>query len=93
MWWSIYVVVEEGEWQARDERLHPEADLAQLYGHRVGVHPVDAAPDDVAQGLAGGLGRGLAVPGTDSGEALGDAVRGGDEEVAAAARRVADLEV
>ena len=32
-------MVEEGEWQAGHEGLHPKAHLAQLYGHRVHVPP------------------------------------------------------
>ena len=47
------VVVEEGERLAGLEGLHPEADLAQLDGHRVDVDAVEAAADDVAQGVRG----------------------------------------
>ena len=42
---------------------------------------------------ADGLGRGLLVAGADRGEALGDAVGGGDQEVAGARGRVEDLQV
>ena len=38
------------------------------------------------------VGRGLVVAGADGGEPAGQAVGGGDEEVAAAAGRVADLQ-
>jgi len=87
------VAVEEGEGPAGVEGLQPQRHLAQLDRHRVHVHPVEAAGDDVAQGGAKRLGRGLLLAGPDGGEALGDAVGGGDEEVAGAAGGIADGEV
>lgn len=85
-------MLEEGEGLAGLEGLHPEAHLAQLDGHGVHVHAVEAVADDVAQGRAGGLGGRLLVARADGGEAPGDPVGGGDQEVAAPAGRVADLE-
>ena len=79
-----------GQRLARLEGLEPEADLAQLDGHRVDVDAVEAAADDVAQRGSDGRRRGLLVAGADGGQALGDPVGGGDEEVAGAARRVDD---
>ena len=88
MWWSRK---ERGP--AGDERLHPKAHLAQLGSHGIDVHPVEAATDHVAQRLTRRVGRGLVVAGADGGQTPGHAVGGGDQEVPATDRRVADLEV
>ena len=82
---ALDVGVEEGQGLAGLERLEPEADLAQLDRHRVDVDGVEAVADDVAQGRADGLGGRLLVAGADLRQALGDAVGGGDQEVAGAA--------
>ena len=55
------VGVEERERQAGLHGLHPQAHLAQLDGHRVEVHAVDAAADDLPQRVAVLGGRGRAV--------------------------------
>ena len=84
------VSVEEREWSSRLEGLHPEADLAQLDGHGVEVHAVDAASDDVAQGALHVWGAGFEAVAADLGESVGGAACGGDEEVSRAAGGVHD---
>jgi hypothetical protein len=83
------VVLEERQGLAGFEGFEPEVDFAEFDGHGVDVDAVEAAPDDVAEGLADGL-RGGFVAGADGGEAAGHPVGGGDQEVVAAAGGVAD---
>ena len=90
---ALDVGVEERERLAGLEGLEPEADLAQLDGHRVEVDGVDAVGDDVAQGMADGGGGGLALARADRRQALGEPVGGGDEEVPGARGRVDDREL
>ena len=90
---DLDVVVEERERLARLQGLHPEADLAELDRHRVQVDAVDAPADDVPLGM---LDRGqarLVVAGAEPGQVLGHPLGRGDQEVAAAAGRVADLQI
>ena len=87
------VVVEERERLARLQGLHPEADLAQLDRHRVEVHAVDATADDVALGVLDRAQARLVVARAEPGQLLGHPLGRGDQEVAAAAGRVADLQV
>ena len=91
---ALDVVVEEAERLAGLERLHPQADLAQLHGHGVDVDAVDAVADDVAQGVPERRrAPGSSSPVRTAGQVAGEAVGGGDQEVAGAAGRVEDLEV
>ena len=87
------VVIEEGERLAGFQGFQPQAHPAQLDGHGVDVHAVEAAADDVAEGGAGGLGAGFLLAGAGRGHAPRQAMGGGDQEVAGADGRVADLEV
>jgi len=86
------VMFQEGQRPAGLQGLQPEVDFAQFHGHGVDVHAVDAPADHVAQGVLDGFGCGFVLAGADGGESLGDAVGGGDEEVAAAAGGVADFD-
>jgi len=70
------VVVEEAQRPAGVERLQPQADLAQLDGHLVQVNAIEAAADDIAQGVAAG----------------GQPVGRGDEEVAGAGGGINDFD-
>ena len=75
MWWSR----NESGLPGSRASIH-RADLAQLDGHRVDVHAVDAVADHVAQGLADGLGRRLLFAGAGGSQPLGDTMGGGDQE-------------
>ena len=89
------VVVEEGERLAGFQRFEPQAHAAQLGGHRVDVHAVEAAADHVAQGVLVEERRGFALAlrqRAHAGQVPGQPVRRADEEVAGADGRVADLE-
>ena len=88
-------MVEEGKGLAGLEGLEPEGDLAELDGHGVDVHAVEAVADDVAQGglveERGGLG--LAIGhGAGAREVSGEAMGGPDEEMTGAAGHVTGLE-
>src|SRR5664279_1930380 len=80
--------VEEGEWAGAVEGFEPERDLGDLDGEVVEVDAVDAALDGVGGGGANGLGPGFGVASADGGEGGGDPACGGDDEVAAADRRI-----
>ena len=90
------VVVEEGERLAGLQGLQPQAHAAELGGHRVPVHAVEAAADHVAERVLMEQRGGLAVArrmGAHAGQMAGEAVGGADQEVAGADSGVADLEV
>ena len=94
---DLDVGVEEAERPAGLHALQPQADLGQLGGHRVEVDAVDAAVDHVVHGVLLVDDRRLGVTaaaaaGSHRGEPSGDALGGGDEEVPAAASRIADRE-
>jgi hypothetical protein len=85
-------VVEEGKWLAGLERLHPQGHLAELDGHLVDIHAVDAPADHVTEGAAHRLGGRFLVACSDPGQAPGNAVGRGDEKVPATTGGIADLE-
>src|SRR5439155_17666400 len=72
---GLDTVLQEREWLAWFQRLHPEGDLAELDGHRIHIDAVDAVANHVAEGLALGLGRRLLFTRSDGSQALGDTVR------------------
>ena len=79
------VVVEEGERLPGLEGLEPEAHAAELGGHGVDVHAVQAPADDVAQGVLVKERRRLALARrvcANSGEMPGEAMCRADEEMA-----------
>ena len=89
------MVVKERERLARFERFQPQAHAAQLRGHGVHVHAVEAAADHVAQRVLVEQRRRFALAlrqRAHAREMPGQPVRGADEEVAGADRGVADLE-
>ena len=86
-------MVEEGEVFAGRHRFDPQGDFAEFDRHRVEVDAVEASRDDVADGFANEVGRGMFVPGSDGGETFSESSRGADEEVPAAAGGVADLQI
>lgn len=90
---DLYVSVEEGERLPRRESFQQEIEAAKLRAHRVHVHPVEAASDHSPKRLPVRLRRGFVVPGSDGGEATGDAVGSPDQKMPAPDRRVADLEI
>ena len=89
---ALDMVVEEGERLARVHGFEPEGDLAELDGHGVDVHAVYAVGDNFAEGVADSGEGGGVFAGAVGGDLAGEAVGGGDEEVAASAGGVADLE-
>src|SRR5208283_4906711 len=90
---DLNVVVEERERLAWLQGLHPKTDLAEFDGHRVEVYPKDATTNDVPLGMLNRRRARFVVAGADPGQVLGESVGGGDQEVAAAAGRVADLQI
>ena len=74
------MALEKREGQARVDRLHPEAHLAELDGQRVPVDAVDAPPDDVAQRTLIVVRRGRA-PRPDARDAVGEPARRREQEV------------
>ena len=86
------MVVEERERLAGLQGFEPEIDLAEFHGHGVDVHAEDAVADHIAEGLSVGFRGRLFVAGANGGQTLGDAVGGGNQEMAAAAGGVADLQ-
>ena len=89
-------MVEEGERLARLQRLQPQAHAAELGRHRVHVHAVQAAADDVAQRMLIEVRRRLALAGrvrAHPGEVPGKAMGRAHQKVAGADRRVADFQI
>src|SRR5262249_17050521 len=85
-------ILEKRQRPPRLERVHPQRHFAELDGHLIDVHAIDAPPDDVPQSSAYGLRRGLFVTGSHGGQPPGEAMRSSDKEVSATARGVADRE-
>ena len=91
MWWSRKVSGFPGL-----EGFEPEVHAAELGRHGVDVHAVEAAADDVAQGVLVKERRRLALARrvrADPGEVPGKSMCRADEEVTGADGGVADLEV
>ena len=89
-------MVEKGERLPRLQRLQPQAHPAELGRHRVHVHAVQAAADDVAERMLIEERRRLALAGrvrAHPGEMPGEAMGRAHQEVAGADRRVADLQI
>ena len=89
------VAVEKDKRLARLQRFDPETEPAQLYGHRVHVHAVEAMADHVAQRALVERRRRLALAGrigANTGQVAGQTVRGADQEVTRSDRRVAYLQ-
>ena len=78
---ALDVVIEEGERFAGLGGFEPKGDFAQLDGHGIHVHAVEAVADDFAQGVAELVGRRLFVAGAEDGEPSREAMASGDEEV------------
>ena len=72
------VVVEEAEGFAGIDGFQPEGDAAELDGHRVDVHAVEAAAGDFAEGVAVVVGADGTVGGAEFGECFGEAAGGGE---------------
>ena len=89
-------MVEKGERLPRLQRLQPQVHAAELGRHRVHVHAVQAAADDIAERMLVEERRRLALAGrvrAHPGEVPGEAMRRAHQEVAGTDRRVADLQI
>ena len=84
------VVVEEAEGLAGIDGFQPEGDAAELDGHRVDVHAVEAATGDFAEGVAVVVRADGTVGGAEFGEFFRETAGGGEQEVARAAGGIAD---
>ena len=85
--------IEEAQWLAWFHGLQPQGGTAELHGQGIDVHPVDAAADDLAQGMPViGLG-GLVGASIDAGQLGGQAAGRGQKKMARTAGRVADGDV
>ena len=83
---------QERERQARIDRLHPQAHLADLDRQRVHVDAVDAPPDDVAERVLVVVRRGRA-PRPDARDAIGEPTRRREQEVPRPAGGVDDRQL
>ena len=86
------MALQEREGQARIDRLHPEAHLADLDRQRVRVDAVDAPPDDVAERALVVVRRGRA-PGPEARDVIGEAAGRGEQEVSRSAGGVDDRQI
>ena len=89
---DLDVVVEERKRLARLHRFKPEVHAAELRRHRIQIDAVEAVADAVAKGRAIGLRARLHVARAHGRQPLGQAMRGANQKMPAAHRRVADLE-
>src|SRR6266851_1124122 len=85
--------IQERKRLAGFDGLHPEIDLAKFYRHGIDIYAIDAVTDHVAQGSAAVFRSWFLIAGAHGSQSLGDAVGSGDQEMSAAAGRVADFEV
>lgn len=90
---TLDMLFQEGERFPWLDRFHPQIDLAEFDGHGVDVYTIDAATNDVTQGLAPGFRRWLLFACANGSKTLGDAMSGSNEKVAAAAGGITDFEV
>ena len=81
--------VEEREREARIDGLHPQADLAQLHGHRIEIDAEDAAADDLPERVPVLFGRGRAVC-LEARDVRRKPARRGEEKVSRTARGIDD---
>ena len=86
------MTLQEREGQARIDRLHPEAQLADLDRQRIPVDAVDALPDDVAE-CAPIVVRRWRAAGPDARDAISEATRSREQEVSRPARGVDDCQI
>ena len=83
---------QERERQARIDRFHPEAHLAQLDGQRIHVDAVDAPPNDVAERVLVVIRRGRTCR-PDARDVIGEPARSSEQKVPRAASRVDDRQL
>ena len=86
------MTLQEREGQSRIDRLHPEAQLADLDRQRIPVDAVDALPDDVAE-CAPIVVRRWRAAGPDARDAISEATRSREQEVSRPARGVDDCQI
>src|SRR5689334_21455477 len=78
---------------ARLNSFHPQAHLAQFYGHGVDVYAVDAASNHITQCLAPRFWRWLLFSSANGSQSFGNSMCCCDQEVSTTTGGIADLEV
>src|SRR5438046_1273843 len=86
------MLLKKRKWFARFDGFHPQAHLAQFNSHRIDVYTIDAATNDITQGLAPGFGRWFLFASAYGCQSFGDTMGCCNQEVTAATGGIANLE-
>ena len=89
---TLDVMIEETERMAGHVSFEPQGNFAQLDRERIEIHAVDAMADGIANGFPESSRTRLVVAGSQHCQLCADAPGGGEQNVAGAARHVADFQ-